>query len=217
MCSAYAKHMLPLNIAPVYGAEPRIGAYGCRGTRALAPPSPIQSFGIPFFNLESQIQLRIHSRLVVVSLAFPVSVAPHLRPETTAARRPMTPPPPMPRHRPARSKRGYDPQWERATAHYRAAHPWCLGCMAIGLYRKTQVVDHIVPHRGDRNLFWSESNWQPCCRWHHDSIKQSLELQFRLGQCTSADLVLTSRVALKLARERHKPAIGPDGFAIEGT
>ena len=123
----------------------------------------------------------------------------------------------MPRIRSSPRKRGYDPQWEWATAHYKAAHPWCFGCQAIGLQRKTQVVDHIVPHRGDKQLFWSESNWQPCCLWHHNTVKQSLELRYTLGQCTAADLVLTSPVAVKLARERHKPAIGVDGFPIEGT
>jgi len=31
------------------------------------------------------------------------------------------------------------------------------------------VVDHIVPHRGDRALFWDTSNWQPLCKPHHDA------------------------------------------------
>ena len=30
------------------------------------------------------------------------------------------------------------------------------------------VVDHIVPHRGDKKLFWDQSNWQPLCKEHHD-------------------------------------------------
>ena len=123
----------------------------------------------------------------------------------------------MPRHRPSPDKRGYGAQWERAAAHYRAHHPWCLGCEAIGLQRRSQIVDHIIPHCGDTNLFWSQSNWQPCCKWHHDAVKQSLELRYRLGQCNAADLVLTSPVAVQLARSRHKPAIGADGFAIDGT
>jgi 5-methylcytosine-specific restriction protein A len=25
------------------------------------------------------------------------------------------------------------------------------------------VVDHIVPHRGDKKLFWDSSNWQALC------------------------------------------------------
>ncbi|MGM9590559.1 MAG: HNH endonuclease signature motif containing protein, partial [Faecousia sp.] len=30
------------------------------------------------------------------------------------------------------------------------------------------VVDHIIPHRGDRKLFWDESNWQPLCKDCHN-------------------------------------------------
>ncbi len=30
------------------------------------------------------------------------------------------------------------------------------------------VVDHIIPHKGDQSLFWDSSNWQPLCKHHHD-------------------------------------------------
>ena len=32
-----------------------------------------------------------------------------------------------------------------------------------------QVVDHIIPHRGDPSLMWDESNWQSLCKPCHDS------------------------------------------------
>lgn len=34
---------------------------------------------------------------------------------------------------------------------------------------KAEVVDHIVPHRGDGKLFWDEGNWQALCKNCHDS------------------------------------------------
>jgi 5-methylcytosine-specific restriction endonuclease McrA len=37
------------------------------------------------------------------------------------------------------------------------------------------VVDHIIPHKGDRKLFWSRANWQPLCVSCHSSRKQRLE------------------------------------------
>jgi len=37
------------------------------------------------------------------------------------------------------------------------------------------VVDHIVAHRGDQELFWDQSNWQSLCKPCHDSEKQKLE------------------------------------------
>jgi 5-methylcytosine-specific restriction protein A len=30
------------------------------------------------------------------------------------------------------------------------------------------VVDHILPHRGDRVLFWDRSNWQALSKKCHD-------------------------------------------------
>lgn len=37
-----------------------------------------------------------------------------------------------------------------------------------------EVVDHIVPHKGDLSLFWSRSNWQSLCKRCHD-IKTAME------------------------------------------
>lgn len=49
-----------------------------------------------------------------------------------------------------------------------AEHPLCVKCMERGVYTKATVVDHIIPHRGDRLLFWDKSNWQPLCKACHD-------------------------------------------------
>ena len=46
--------------------------------------------------------------------------------------------------------------------------------MKQGMYVRATDVDHITPHRGDRQLFWDESNWQPLCHRHH-SMKTARE------------------------------------------
>lgn len=38
-----------------------------------------------------------------------------------------------------------------------------------------QVVDHVVPHRGNQALFWDRANWQPLCSSHHNRDKQRIE------------------------------------------
>lgn len=48
-------------------------------------------------------------------------------------------------------------------------------CAAEGKVVAANVVDHIVPHKGDEKLFWDEDNWQALCPPHHDSDKQMLE------------------------------------------
>lgn len=33
---------------------------------------------------------------------------------------------------------------------------------------EASIVDHIIPHKGDKQLFWDRDNWQPLCKKHHD-------------------------------------------------
>lgn len=100
--------------------------------------------------------------------------------------------------------RGYDGAWDRASVAYRVKHPICEACAAAGITAATQVVDHVVPHKGDRLIFWDRKRWQPACRWHHDVVKQILEREFEDGLIGEADLWLTSPHALALA-ERMRP------------
>ena len=64
--------------------------------------------------------------------------------------------------------RGYNRRWRKISKAFLKAHPLCVRCFAEGRYTKATVVDHIIPHRGDRELFWDRSNWQPLCKHHHD-------------------------------------------------
>ncbi|MBK8455675.1 MAG: HNH endonuclease [Thiofilum sp.] len=53
-------------------------------------------------------------------------------------------------------------EWRRRRAAFLAAHPHCRACGV-----DATVVDHIVPHRGDRALFYAESNCQGMCATCH--------------------------------------------------
>lgn len=66
------------------------------------------------------------------------------------------------------SKRGYNSRWQKVRVRYLHSHPLCVECMKQGRLTEATVVDHIVPHRGDKKLFWDESNWQPLCKSCHD-------------------------------------------------
>jgi 5-methylcytosine-specific restriction endonuclease McrA len=46
--------------------------------------------------------------------------------------------------------------------------PFCTKYQELGELIKATVVDHIKPHRGDKILFWDQSNWQPLCKKCHD-------------------------------------------------
>jgi len=46
------------------------------------------------------------------------------------------------------------------------------------------VVDHIVPHKGDHKLFWDPSNHQALCKQCHDGHKQRLEKTGAMSGCS---------------------------------
>jgi 5-methylcytosine-specific restriction endonuclease McrA len=97
--------------------------------------------------------------------------------------------------------RGYSRAWDKAATAYKRAHPFCVGCMAVGRFEAVAVVDHVEPHKGDRAKFWDSTNWQSACAWHHSVVKQKLEALFASGGCTAADLRLDSRRAIRLTRD----------------
>lgn len=67
------------------------------------------------------------------------------------------------------TSRGYDSRWKRERKRFLKVHPLCEYCKKQGKFVKASVVDHVVPHRGDEQLFWDESNWQALCKNCHDS------------------------------------------------
>lgn len=72
--------------------------------------------------------------------------------------------------RPTARARGYDSKFQAERAVFLKAHPHCVMCGA-----PSHVVDHKTPHKGDKRLFWSRSNWQALCTPCHSSRKQSME------------------------------------------
>lgn len=74
------------------------------------------------------------------------------------------------RRRPSSRQRGYNNEWRKARAAFLLAHPYCAMCGAPASH-----VDHIIPHKGDKRLFWDRTNWQPLCAHHHNSTKQREE------------------------------------------
>ena len=49
-------------------------------------------------------------------------------------------------------------------------------CKGRGKITPASCVDHIIPHKGNEDLFYSYDNTQSLCSHHHASIKQSHEL-----------------------------------------
>lgn len=71
-------------------------------------------------------------------------------------------------------QRGYDAEWKKHRDQFLLEHPLCVECRRKGYVMPATVVDHIVPHKGDKELFWDKKNWQPLCETHHN-IKTASE------------------------------------------
>ena len=76
-------------------------------------------------------------------------------------------------NRPSAYQRGYDGRWQRARKRFLAANPFCVECRKRNLFVLATDVDHIIPHKGSKILFWSEDNWQPLCHACHSRKTQS--------------------------------------------
>lgn len=65
--------------------------------------------------------------------------------------------------RPSAYKRGYDAVHQRARKMFLARNPLCVQHLAVGETVASKVLDHIIPHRGDRKLLRDPKNWQALC------------------------------------------------------
>jgi 5-methylcytosine-specific restriction endonuclease McrA len=68
-------------------------------------------------------------------------------------------------------------RWRKASKNF-LRRPENARCRWPGCNRAAEVVDHIVRHEGDPELFWDEANnWQPLCAMHHN-MKTAKEVGF---------------------------------------
>ena len=73
------------------------------------------------------------------------------------------------------TQRGYDHKWRSARVRHLKKHPLCEYCKRDGHVIAATVVDHVIPHKGNKGLFWDKSNWQSLCTSCHSSVKQREE------------------------------------------
>jgi len=91
--------------------------------------------------------------------------------------------------------RGYDRQWDRDRRAHLRRSPLCVCCEANGFIRPASLVDHIVPHRGDKVLFRDPANWQSLCSECHNKIKKVIEALWDGGRVGVAALRLDRKMS----------------------
>ena len=72
------------------------------------------------------------------------------------------------RNRGSASQRGYDNKWRKYRKSFLEQNPLCVMCEHEGDITVATVVDHIIPHKGDQELFWDWENHQALCEFHHN-------------------------------------------------
>lgn len=60
---------------------------------------------------------------------------------------------------------GYGGDWQKYRFRFLARNPWCYVCG-----QKATVVDHVIVHKGSKDLFESLTNHMPLCKKDHDFI-----------------------------------------------
>lgn len=85
------------------------------------------------------------------------------------------------------AQRGYSYKWQQARLEFLRDNPFCVMCKAQNKLTIANVVDHKIPHKGDQQLFWDRSNWQPLCKTHHDGEKKALETTGKVKQTIGTD------------------------------
>lgn len=82
-------------------------------------------------------------------------------------------------------------RWERRRQALFDAQPLCVKCLEREEITEADTADHVIPHRGDPDLFWN-GELQALCASCHSRLKQREEL----GQSVVV--------------------FGPDGWPVEG-
>lgn len=58
-------------------------------------------------------------------------------------------------------------RWRKIRAAQLIAEPFCRNCASIGVRQRAEDVDHIIPHRGNKELFYDSGNLQSLCHSCH--------------------------------------------------
>ena len=82
----------------------------------------------------------------------------------------------------------YGRRWQGLREAILAESPLCYLCLeTLNQPVAATVVDHVVRHQGDPELFWDVDNLIPLCKNCHDSTAQILEKSGKFRAPTAAD------------------------------
>jgi 5-methylcytosine-specific restriction protein A len=66
-------------------------------------------------------------------------------------------------------------RWKALRLYHLGTEPLCRMCKQADRVTTACIVDHVIPHKGDVELFFDDTNLQSLCKPHHDGAKQAQE------------------------------------------
>lgn len=73
--------------------------------------------------------------------------------------------------------------WQRLRAEQLRREPLCRYCKEMGEVTAAMIVDHIKPHRGERDLAFDPDNLQSLCKPCHDRHAQAKDAGKPVAGC----------------------------------
>lgn len=58
-------------------------------------------------------------------------------------------------------------RWKKRRKRYLSKNPWCAECLKNKRLTYAEILDHIIPHKGDWDLFINPDNLQGLCAKCH--------------------------------------------------
>lgn len=86
-------------------------------------------------------------------------------------------------NRESSSRRGYSYRWSKLSKAFLIEHPLCAECQRQGRITPATEVDHIIPHKGNKALFWDLDNLQALC--HRCHSQKTVKHDGGFGFCVS--------------------------------
>jgi 5-methylcytosine-specific restriction endonuclease McrA len=97
-------------------------------------------------------------------------------------------------------------RWQQIRRHQLQEHPLCKYCAETRIVEPATICDHVEPHHGDVNKFWS-GPFQSLCKRCHDSAKHHVELHGArwLAAGPAASGLRARAISLKKLTRLHRP------------
>ena len=105
-------------------------------------------------------------------------------------------------HRPDHQRLYNTRRWKKLRLAQLTRQPWCEVCLRANIYTPATDVDHVEPHRGDANIFFTGA-LQSLCHTCHSS-KTASEVWGGVG-AGQKDLTWGAASGRGLPREKNSP------------